>query len=293
MAQNKVTKTLLYSDIFDFPLTLPEIHKYLITDKKISMREVSDLLNKSNEIRNKNGFYFLQGRSKLVLLRKERHKKSAKKIRSAFKIAKILRFIPTINLLGISGSVSMGNAEEKEDIDLFVITSKGTLWSTRFLIICLLILNGVHRKKYDKNPANKFCLNMIMDEGNLILPENRRDIYSAHEIIQIFPLFERKNTFEKFIANNSWVKKYLSNFEPNPVLNENIIPATGFIWKVLEFFMFEKFIKFIQIKYMGKPRGNETIGEKFLAFHPEDPRKQIVKIFKKKLKSPNFITLGH
>ena len=60
----------------------------------------------------------------------------------------------------------MDNAGEKDDIDLFVITSKGTLWITRLLLVSLLIFMGQYRGR-GKKESQKVCLNMLIDEVGL------------------------------------------------------------------------------------------------------------------------------
>lgn len=283
MAHHQVNKTLLYSDIFDYPLTFEQIHKYLLTNKKVSKEKVYDLIKKEN-INQKNGFYYLLGRSRVVGFRQERERESAKKIRDAFKIAKVLKFLPLIKLLGISGSVSMKNADKNDDIDLFIISTSGSVWLTRLITVCILKLLGVYRKRNEIDVSNKFCLNMIIDEKNLAFTNSRKDIYSAHEIVQILPLLVRDNMYQKFINANFWTKKYLANFEPAEIKNENIGLVSKFSLQIFQMFKLEKIAKWAQISYMGKIKGKETVRDGFLAFHPDDPRKKILHSFETKLK---------
>lgn len=292
MAHHQVNKTLLYSDIFDYPLTFEQIHKYLLTNKKISKEKVYDLIKKEN-INQKNGFYYFKGRSKVVNLRQEREKESAKKIRNAFKITKVLKFVPLIKLLGISGSVSMKNADKNDDIDLFIISGVGSVWLTRLITVCILKLLGVYRERNQIDVSNKFCLNMIIDEKNLAFTNSRQDIYSAHEIAQILPLLVRDNIYQKFINANSWTKKYLANFEPAGIKNENIGFVSKLSLRIVQMVKLEKVAKWAQTAYMGKVKRNETIGDGFLAFHPNDPRKKILRSYETKLKKHNFTTLGY
>ena len=290
----RVIKTLSYSDIFEYPLTLRQLHKYLITPNKIGIHEAMDLVKKENKyIRNKNGFYFLTGREDNVLLRQQREKESIKKINYARKKTKVLNFIPGIKFLGISGSLSMKNADPNDDIDLFIISSRKQAWTTRLVSVCLLKIQGVYRSKNEKNPSNKLCLNMIIDEDNLLFSKSRQDIYSAHEIVQVLPLFDRENTFIKFVNTNNWIKKYLANFEPKLFRNEKTNIFTNIVWKMLMILKFESLSKFIQLKYMKKKKGRETIAQGFLAFHPNDPRNQIIKAYQTRLKSIKSSTRGY
>ncbi|MEK9176003.1 MAG: hypothetical protein AAB520_01015 [Patescibacteria group bacterium] len=293
MLQRQVSKTLIYSDIFDFPLTLEEIHKYLITDKKNSIEKVKEVLQADKKIKSKNGFYCLAGREKTISLRGHRQKESAKKIKNAYKIIKVFKFIPSIKLLGVSGSVSMKNADKNDDIDLFIISEFRSVWLSRLATVCILKLLRIYRGKNSVDVSNKFCLNMIIDEKNLVFQKSRQDIYSAHEIVQILPLLVRDNIYQKFINANLWTKKYLANFEPVEIKNENIGFVSRLSLQIVQILNLEKIAKLIQIAYMGKIKGKETIRDGFLAFHPHDPRKKILRSFKMKLREYNFTTLGH
>jgi len=43
------------------------------------------------------------------------------------------------------------------------------------------------------------------------LPESERDLFSAHEVLQMEPVFDRGNTYKKFLLANKWVKTFLPN----------------------------------------------------------------------------------
>ena len=39
------------------------------------------------------------------------------------------------------------------------------------------------------------------------------DLFTAHEIIQLIPIFERDNAYNKFIKANSWINSVFPNFK--------------------------------------------------------------------------------
>ena len=289
-----VTKTLLYSDLFDYPLTFDQLHKYLITSKKISKKKVKNMaIEEKKLVSKKSGFYFLKNREDLVLLREKREKESAKKIKYGLKKTGILKYIPGIKFLGISGSLSLNNASPADDIDLFIISEKNKIWLTRLIAVFLLKIQGVYRDRNETNPSNKLCLNMIIDENNLLFPKSRQDIYTAHEIAQVLPVYDRKNTYTAFIKTNKWIRKYLANFEPENIKEEKINMFPQFLWELAGLFWAEKFAKFIHQKYMRKQKNRETIKDGFLAFHPNDSRLQIINTYKMRLKSIKISTRGY
>lgn len=282
MASNiSILKTLIYSDIFDYPLKKDEIWKFLI-GKKISKESFEKASTELPHVKweHRNGFYFLSGREKIVGKRIERKKVSQQKLAEAKKIIKHLSLIPTVLLIGISGGLALENAEKNDDIDLFVIASKDTLWITRLILVFLLIIMGQYRGRGKKGSA-KICLNMLIDEESLSFPKKRQDLYTAHEIIQLRPVLNRNNTYDKFLtANRRWIEKFL----PNAIERiKNPHSAKALRGRQGPLFIIEKLAKTLQLWYMKKHRTIETISSHFLAFHPLDYKSFVLKEYNKRL----------
>ena len=282
---SSILQTLIYSDIFDYPLTKDEIWKFLI-GKKIDKQSFDKILkNNSDTIIFSNNLYCLIGREKVVKTRIKRKRESQKKIVIAKKIIKQLSFLPTVEFIGISGALSLENSNKDDDIDLFVITSKGSLWLTRLAIIILLLLMGRYRRRNQRKVSDKICLNMLIDESALSFHINRQNLYTAHETVQMMPAFERGGTYNKFISANKWVGKFLPNaFHRGTKRNYTRKYAESFISVVLRLSAIEKVAKKLQIWYMKKQMTNETISSNMLAFHPFDYKEKVLREYKKRLK---------
>jgi D-beta-D-heptose 7-phosphate kinase/D-beta-D-heptose 1-phosphate adenosyltransferase len=281
-SKNPVLKTLIYSDIFNFPLREEEIWLYLISDKKITKKKFKAFL-KDKRILTKNDLYFLRGREKIVKQREIRTKESLKKLEKAKKTVDILSKIPSIYLIAVTGSLSLLDSKKEEDIDLLIITSKNTVWITRFISVFILRFKGIYRNKNEENIKDKICLNMVIGENKLSLKKNRRDLYSAHEVIQILPLFERDKTLAKFFKKNIWVEKFLPNSSYSKkdlkILNKKVK-----LWQIKILRLFEIFARKLQYIFMKKNITIETVNKDFLAFHARDYRKEILKEFERKIK---------
>jgi len=156
--------TVAYADIFNFPLTEKELNYWLIFCKKpvISVKNIES----------EDGFYFLSGRGSLVRVRQKRTEEVGLKLGMAEKMAKLLRIIPTIQLVGLTGGLAMGNAEAGDDIDFFIISSAGVLWMTRLLATILMDLTGLRRHPEEREIGNSICLNMKFHDR--ILRRGRR-----------------------------------------------------------------------------------------------------------------------
>ncbi len=291
-SREALLKTLLYAEIFDFPLNKKEIYQYLISEKKVSQSRVySDLKLLKNKINSRNGYFFINNKERLVIKRIRREAESEKKIIFALKIIKKLTFIPTLKFVGISGALSMKNSEENDDIDLFVITEEKTVWITRLMLIFILKILRVYRGREDRNIKNKICLNMITDDKNFVFLEKDINLYTAHEIAQLIPVFDKKNTYNKFIKLNKWVNSFLPNFkfDKTPYLKNKNNFLDDLIVDILKDSSIEKFAKFLQLKYMEKFITNERIKDGLLAFHPFNYRDFVLKKYRQKLKKHNLI----
>lgn len=265
--EKAILKTLIYGDIFDYPLTLREIHKWLI-GKKVELRQIEKKYRVSSiEYRGK--FHFLKGRSNIVRKRLQRQKQSRIYLRKAKIISWILKLIPWIKLVGISGGLSMENAGKKDDIDLILITSKNRLWISRLLALFILQLTGQRRKATHsiKQAAGKICLNILLEEDKL--EQKKKNLYTAHEVLQMKVLWQRDGVYSKYLEDNSWAFKYLPNwmsqYGVSSIKYRGNKKTHGSIVDLLE-----NLAKKIQLKIMQKIQGQERIEDGALYFHPKD-----------------------
>ena len=187
-------KTLAYADIFDYPLTASEIKHWLIEGDSFAPA--------------KKGYYYLPGRKNLIALRRRRQRFSQLKWQQARKATRILSLISNVKLAAVTGALAMNNSDKNDDIDLMIVTAKNRLWLTR-LIVLLLLLPWLRR---GKKINNRLCINLWLDETALVVSQTKRDLYTAHEVCQAKPVFDRDNTYQKFIAANLWYKKFLPNW---------------------------------------------------------------------------------
>lgn len=289
LIKESIIKTLCYADVFDYPLTLDEIWKYLISKKRVSKEELKrEIKSLNSKIKKKDKFYFLSGGSEIIKNRKLKEKESREKNKKLKKIIPSLFIVPTVQFIGVSGALAMENADKYDDIDLFVITKKNTLWITRLILIIILQIFGKRRKRLEKNPRDKICLNFLIDETELNFSK-RNDLYNAHEICQMKPVFNKNNTYEKFMDTNKWLGKFLPNAVKygNKQNNTQIYSESIFSFVlrlVLRFSALEIFAKKLQLWYMKKHRTREIISDSILAFHPVDYKTRIMNVYKAKLK---------
>ena len=217
--EKAILRTLAYADVFEYPLTKEEIWRWLVSeDRKQKTKNRKEFAHsfKSNlnsrKIRVTDGFYYLKGRRRIVTLRKKRERWSQQKFKIARRVASWLRFTPWVKLIGVTGALAMANSDQEDDIDLLIITSRDRLWLCRGLIVCLLRLTRLYRRP--GKIKNRICPNMLLDEKHLAMPKKERDLFSAHEVCQMKPLWEKGRTYQRFLKANQWSKEFLPNWKP-------------------------------------------------------------------------------
>lgn len=259
--------TILYADIFDWPLTRRELTLWCIGVKPKKV-----LITKG-----------------ITVSRLKREHWAQEKWEKAKRLARILSIIPSVILVGVTGGLSRNNVRENDDIDFFCITKKGTLWVSRLLAILVTELLKVRRRPGDKNVANKICLNMFMSEDSLSIQE--KDLFSAYEVLQMVPLWERDGAYKKFLNANRWVKKFLPNaWEWKcQILNDKWpIKKQKFSIGHLALVILESLARILQLWYMSRRRTTEVITPGILRFHPHDARVWVKRAFGQRLSKYNL-----
>ncbi len=286
--EKAILKTLIYADIFDYPLKVWEIHKWLI-GRKANLRQVEGALahlSEKRKAKSEKGYYFLPQREGLVTKRKRREKHSERYLRKARILTQILKLIPWIKLVGVSGGLAMGNADKKDDIDLFIITAKNRLWISRLLSVGILDFLGVRRKvgMTGKKAAGKLCINTLLEEDKL--EQSNKDIYLAHEVLQMKVLWQREEIYSKYLLDNKWAFRFLPNWIGSDTSLRGVKRRSNLKrdrHAPLAMTMLENLAKWLQLKIMKKPKGMERIEDGALYFHPNDIRPKILKLYERKI----------
>ena len=211
--QPAILKTLAFFDLFSFPLTSLEVWQHLYASEIATLEEIENELKKLPQIKEYQGFYFLVQRpNRMVEDRKEKYLIAEKKYRKVRRVAKILAILPFVRMIAVCNSLAYSNARAESDIDLFIISKAGKVWTTRFA--CLLILKIFGLRPKGEKRQDKFCLSFFVDENHLDL-ENialaRSDIYLFYWINQVYPVYDAGGYYNKFLVANVWVKNHLGN----------------------------------------------------------------------------------
>ncbi|MBI4039456.1 hypothetical protein HY388_01350 [Candidatus Daviesbacteria bacterium] len=287
-AHRAILATLVYADVFDYPLTRQECYFYLISKTPLSVTELRQALSqltKNKKIKSRKGFYFLPGRKQVILSRGERSEFAKKKLILAKQVAGVIGFIPSVRLVGITGALSMQNTSKDDDIDLMVITSNGTLWITRLLVTLLVVVIGKKRFPQQQKVGDKICLNMYIDESALDMGPH--DLFIAHEIVQMVPMVDKRGTYQKFMQANLWIRSFLPHAFGRKAKStrgeEKQISQWPLSFTLNALRSLEAPARGFQLWYMRSKITTEKVTKYELRFHPNDIRRKVLACYQQGL----------
>jgi hypothetical protein len=203
-----ILRTLVYADLFDYPLTCEEIAHYLMdcaAPPAVVARALREDPDLAAQISSRDGFYFLRGREAVVAIRRERAAASARLWPRAARYTRLLRHFPFVRMVAVTGALAMDNVAGNPDIDLLVISAPGRVWICRRLLI--LAVRGIRLF------GDEICPNFILAADSLALPQ--QDLFIAHELAQMRPVGGHA-IYAEMLATNGWLGRYLPNARPWP-----------------------------------------------------------------------------
>lgn len=195
-----VLRILAYFDIFHYPLYRQEIRQYLdrTVDEHI-LDQWLDYLVAAKRIYRYHDLYSLQNNPLLGLRRKEGNERAALLLKKAGRIGRFLFRFPYVRAVGVSGSLSKNFADEKADIDFFIITKSNRLWIARTFMFMFVKLAALVGKR------DLYCMNYYIDEDALQLKE--QNIFVAIELKTILPIAGNEN-MQQFFHSNQWADEW-------------------------------------------------------------------------------------
>ncbi len=300
--------TIIYFDIFDYPLTSYEIWKWLY-NYKCELKELVFCLEDNEYLKryteNKNGFYFLKGRKNLLNIRKNRRDSALYKRKISSLIGRILRLFPFVKMICDCNSIGRLNLKENSDIDLFIIVKDGYIWVSRFLIT--LILQILFLRRHGNRIKNRACLSFYITDKHLNIQKLSydNDIYFYYWIVNIVPIFDN-NTYSNFIKSNNWILDIIPNSKEIELVDTWVVRDSFFSKKIRKSFEFlldnafgsllNKFFRFLQMKRILSHKNSKyytdskdvIVSDVLLKFHEKDMRKYYRDLFFERINRLNI-----
>jgi hypothetical protein len=225
--QHEILRTLLYYDIWHYPLTSKELFAFLPVNSMTLDQFEQQLhqLRTETSIRYYQGYYFVEGKSDAVVPQRSVRERHARRMWMMARCSMhIIKRFPFVRGIFVSGDLSKNATQRTSDVDFFIVTAPGRLWFCRTLLILFKKVFLLNRKKY-------FCLNYFATTDHLELDE--QNIFLAAEIAHLKPLFNMP-LFLEYLHSNNWIKKYFPNFDINFMSLPRVNDRSSVLQKILE-----------------------------------------------------------
>ncbi|MFZ6013780.1 MAG: nucleotidyltransferase domain-containing protein [Bacteroidota bacterium] len=285
-----VIKTLLYYDIFNYPLRVEEIVRFLGTP-----HHQHDIQWRLNELAEQ-GFIFkfgdlfsIQNNIDHVSRRLKGNEEAQRYLPLAKKMAKLISRFPFVRAVMASGSLSKNYMDENCDLDFFIVTETGRLWVTRMLLV-------LYKRIFLFNSHKHFCVNYFVDTHHLEIEE--KNLFTATELATVLPL-QGVKFYHELHAANPWVTQFFPNLTPRSTDAVEEITLGG-LKKVLENIMnfcfgdrFENFFMNLTLNRWKRKYQRDYPNTEFqIAFktkkytsksHPRNFQRRVMDTYKQKL----------
>jgi hypothetical protein len=216
-----VLRTLLYADLFGYPMTVEEIHRYLV-GVAASQGEVAAALE-SEPLRarlvSQPPYYALAERHLHFTQRRDRGVASSVLWPLARRYARRIAALPFVQMVAVTGALAVDNPRQAgDDLDYIIVAQPGRTWVVRLLAIVLVRLAQLRRVE--------LCPNYILDSAHLEMAE--RTLFTAHELAQMAPCYGL-DMHRRLLTANAWARAFLPNaFDANGAVE--LAPSAGWRW---------------------------------------------------------------
>lgn len=278
-------RTLAFFDLFDHPLTRYELYAWMQRERwsswSVFCAELAEL-ERAGRARSIDGMVMLSGRDQLVETRRGRQAVVARNMKRAIRAARLLRWVPFVEMVAVCNRLSVPHPREESDIDVFIIIRDGRLWFGRLLVTVALQLFGLRR--HGNHIAGRMCLSFYLTPQaaalDAIALRDHDDVYLRYWIAHLVPLFARRGVMEDFWRANTWAHVVLHQApRPAPFLNGRV----PIVVRIVEWLLngrignlCEQVSRAMQLQRMGSSAvGRDTaviISDIMLKFHENDRR---------------------
>lgn len=204
-----ILETLAYADLFDQPLTIVELHRYLHgvhTSADQLERQIADGILNGLPALKLGKYLVLEGREEIIRIRKERVARSQHLWPAARQFGRIISGMPFVRMVAVTGALSVSNVRGQPDIDYLVVTFPERVWLSRLFVVLIVRLAALRKVN--------LCPNYFLTTRRLALED--RSIFTAHELMQMVPLSGPK-VYGAMRAQNSWADQLLPNAQGSPL----------------------------------------------------------------------------
>lgn len=266
--EKDILVTLMYSDVFDMPLTAFEIWQYRVNSRRLtqvveqgvdkvtfsSITEALLILSQKNLIVQRAGMFTLKEREHLISDRIFRMKQSDRKLKRLLRIVGWMRFSPFVRMIAVTGRLATKQIGINSDWDVLVVMEYGHIWVGRLILTIFLGLLG--KRRWGEHTKDRICLNHFLTTKSLRI--SLKDLFAAREYAYMIPVFG-EGVFREFEKQNDWIQTYLPEWkacEVSPLFlkkeTSRSLYIRGFLEKVFCLNSMERCVRFLQKRKIEK-----------------------------------------
>ena len=208
--------TLAYADVFDYPLTPRQIHRYLLgvpTDYDSVIHTLENSRWAIKRLEHHDGYVTLPQREEIVELRRRRAEVAAQMWPRVASYGQAIAALPFVRSVALTGALAVNNVDPGDDFDFLIITAVGRLWLTRAMVIGFVVRPAARR-------GDEVCPNYLLTEQALDFEE--QNLYTAHELAQMMPL-AGLDIYHRMRRANQWTSRFLPNAGGLPLQGKTAI----------------------------------------------------------------------
>lgn len=226
--ERAIVHTLLYFELFSYPLTEKEIWQFTHDDAPETRQPGASasfeaFQEKLYELENKGivfrfqDFFQTRPHPDWTERRLEYNRRADAMLPVAHRMSRLIAAFPYIRAVFVSGSLSKHSMRPDSDIDFFLITAPGRLWLARTLLV-------IFKKIFLFNSHKYFCVNYFIDTEHLEIEE--KNLFTATEVITLLPMHGRE-WYHAFCRKNQWAWR---RFPHSPKRPDEAVPRNSRSW---------------------------------------------------------------
>jgi len=223
-----VHATVSYADVFDMPIELDHLHRYLVGSNlsRTSTSDAVDELVHQGRLGRRDDVIHLAGREAVLEIYDERTTRSSTMWDQAELWGRRIGRLPFVRMVAVTGGLAVDSVAPHDDIDFFIVVRPGRLWLTRLMIIVL-------GRVADRDDI-ELCPNFIVSTNAIEMEE--RTIYVARELAQMVVLVG-DDQCQQVRERNSWMFEFLPNAsiegDRSHLRELKVSPVRGWIERLL------------------------------------------------------------
>jgi hypothetical protein len=215
--------TLAYANAVGMPLTAMQVHRRLIALTRFGAPSVSpslgqvvqtlDRLAEHGAVRVHDGWYAPAGTSIEATERRLEHDKvQADKWRRMRRKAFWMQAVPFVRAICAAGSLAEGKTGPESDWDMFVVTRRGRLYTSRIFLLGVAKFLRVLRTKKERIAPDKFCFNHYVTDDGLSI--RHRSLFVAYALSALVPIHDPDHMARRLWEANRWAGDFLAHWPP-------------------------------------------------------------------------------